>query len=168
MKHFMGVLFLVGLVMAPMAQANAGFLIEGSLGKGAYLNAEDPEPTWGQTNLMVAPGYGLLANLIRLQLGLVADMPDVKDSEFDLQLRPMVTIRPPLLPLYARAVFAFQNLLGDGDTVIAYGGVLGLGFSIPVVGIGAFVEAGILPTNIKGVDKTYWMLEGRGGVSYAF
>ncbi len=144
------------LCLAGPASAHAMGL-EISLGKGAEVS---PNQAAQPINLMVAPGISFV--IVRLQLGLVADLPDVKDSEFDIGLRPMLTISPPILPLYARLVFAVNNLLND--TTVAYGGALGLSFGLG--GIGVFAEAGLLPRSVN--DRTSWVLEGRVGLSLGF
>jgi hypothetical protein len=131
--------------------------VEVSLGKGAEVS---PDQKAQPVNLMVAPGISFV--VLRLQLGLVADLPDVKESKFDLGLRPMLTISPPILPLYARVVFAINNLIND--TTVAYGGALGLSFGL--AGVGIFVEAGVLPRSIN--DRLSWVLEGRAGISLGF
>jgi hypothetical protein len=147
-------------VAVPTA-ARAGVILEGSLGKGGIVS---PDQKWTQTNVMLAPGLTLIGTLIRLQLGLVGDLPDVEDSKFELQFRPMITVKPPLLPLHARAIFAVQNVLGEGATQIAYGGAGGLNLSL--FGIGVFAEVGLLPTHIDGTLN--WSMEGRIGASLAF
>ena len=109
---------------------------------------------------MVAPGISFV--VVRLQLGLVADLPDVEQSKFDIGLRPMLTISPPILPLYGRIVFAVNNLLND--TTVAYGAALGLSFGL--AGVGVFAEAGLLPRSVN--DTMTWVLEGRLGLSLGF
>ena len=133
--------------------------LEVSLGKGASVS---PDTVAQPLNLMVAPGVQIA--VIRLQLGLVADVPDVKDSEFDIGLRPMLTIAPPILPLYGRLVFAFNNLLNDERRTVSYGAALGLSFSL--AGVGIFAEAGVLPRSKNNV--TSWVVEGRLGMSLGF
>ena len=119
--------------------------------------------------------------MLKLELGLLGNLGDVQNSKFDLELRPMVVISPPLVPLYLRAIFAVQNLI-YGPTTYAYGGALGLSFSL--LGAGLFVEAGVLPRNVKidvvtnvpvvGTaahatrDEFRWFAEGRLGAFYEF
>jgi hypothetical protein len=150
------VAFALLLSLAVPMSAQAGFGVEGSVGKGVALDPTKAQPT----NLMLAPGYGLL--FLRLQLGIAADLPDVKESKFDLGLRPMLTISPPVLPLYARLVLAWNNLFHD--TTVAYGGALGFGLSFASIGV--FAEAGLLPRDYQ--DKLQWVIEGRAGVSLGF
>jgi hypothetical protein len=146
------------LALAPAARAGWG--LEASLGKGAQVSPSPVAAT--QTNLMLAPGYGLLG-LLRLELGIVGDLPDIKNSEFNLQLRPMVVIAPPIFPLYGRAIFAVTNLL-EGKTTIAYGAAAGVKFGLGPVGV--FAEAGLLPRSID--SKLSWVVEGRVGAALGF
>lgn len=151
--------FLAVSFAAPAAWA--GIFVEGSLGKGASVK---PEVHAQPLNVMVAPGYSLLARMVRLQLGIVGDVPDVKASKFDLGLRPMLTLSPPILPIYGRLILAFNNLFHDELRTVAYGAALGFGFSIGPVGI--FAEAGLLPRSLA--DRMIWVVEGRAGVSLGF
>lgn len=146
-------------------RAHAGFVIEGSVGKGITLNQGAGDAT--ATNVMLAPGYELLG-LVRLQLGLVGQLADVEQSKFDLQLRPMIGFYPPILPIYGRLIFAVTNLLGEnGDTKVATGGAVGLKFGIPMTPLGVFAEAGVLPF-FDVANSTLWVLEGRLGAFLAF
>ncbi len=175
-RVFVGIVVVLGLASAPLA-ASAGPVVEGSVGVGWQLTSSvDRTPL----NVMVAPGWGF-AGLLKLELGLVANMGDVQNSKFDLELRPMVVISPPLFPLYLRAIFAVQNFV-NGPTTIAYGGALGLSFGL--FGAGLFVEAGVLPRNVKvdaitnvpvvgstsnpTKDEFRWFAEGRVGAYYDF
>jgi hypothetical protein len=153
--------FAFALAVSAASSAEAGFVLEGSVGKGIQIN---PEPRDFQpTNIMVAPGYSLLG-LLRLQLGVVADLPDVKNSDFDLQLRPMIGIYPPILPIYGRAIFAVTNLLDD--PTIGIGGAIGFKLGLPVIGLGVFAEAGVIPVFVE--SKTTTLLEGRLGAFWDF
>ena len=147
----------LGLFVAPSV-AKADFVLEGSV--GVPYNVKEPRGR-APTNVMLAPGWGL-GEMLRAELGIVGDLGDVEGAEFDLQIRPMLVIDPPLLPLYGRIIVGVTNLLSDADTEIAYGGALGLGFSL--AGLGAFVEAGLVP--IGGADVI--LLEGRAGVYISF
>ncbi len=163
-KLLLPLAFLFALVvgLAP-ATAEAGFVLEGSLGKGAQVR---PSPVAAEpTNVMIAPGYELLG-LLRLQLGMVAELGDVKNRDFDFQLRPMIGIYPPILPIYGRLIFAVQNLLGDGSTNVAVGGAVGIKIGIPLTGLGVFVEAGVLPRFVD--SETQTVVEGRAGAYWAF
>lgn len=160
MRKFVTVVFFSVLVsLAGATAAHAGWVIEGSVGKGGRLK----EPRgWEPTNVMLAPGYQLLG-LLRLQLGIVGDLGDVKNSRFDLQLRPMVGIYPPIIPLYARAIFAFSNLV-HGPRRTAIGGALGIKLGLPFIGLGVFAEAGMLPR----FTDSQLILEGRAGAFWVF
>jgi hypothetical protein len=158
-RWFQAALVLGLLALAPTARA--GWVLEGSVGKGVKVS---PSPTAAtQTNIMIAPGYAI-ADIVRLELGLVADLPDVKASNFDFQLRPMVVLAPPILPLYGRLIFAVTNLRGPGDTVIAYGAAAGLKFGLGPVGV--FAEAGVLPQSVA--SQMQWVIEGRLGALLSF
>ncbi len=147
-------------LLAPLS-AHAGFIIEGSVGKGMDLK---PEVKATPSNVMVAPGLSLLADMLRLEVGLVAELPDVKNSKFDFGVRPMVVVSPPVLPIYARGILGFSNLTHKASRHIEYGAALG--FSISLVGLGVFAEAGLLPYSIN--DQFHWNLEGRLGAFYKF
>ncbi len=161
-KLLVSIGFLVAafVAMAP-GTAQAGWVIEGSLGKGAQVK---PERQVEPTNIMIAPGYHLLG-MLRLQLGMVAELGDTKDRDFDLQLRPMIGIYPPILPLYARLIFAVQGLLDD-DRRYAVGGAGGIKFGIPLTGLGIFAELGVLPRFVD--SQTQTVLEGRLGAFWVF
>jgi len=92
------------------------------------------------------------------------DLGDVKNSKFDLQLRPMIGIYPPILPLYARAIFAFQNLL-HSPRHMAIGAAAGIKIGLPFIGLGVFAEAGVLP---RFASTTQMVVEGRLGAYWAF
>jgi hypothetical protein len=153
--------FLVLMSVFAGARAQAGWVIEGSVGKGGRVN--DPRG-WEPTNVMFAPGYQILG-ILRPQLGIVGDLGDVKNSKFDLQLRPMIGIYPPILPLYARAIFAFQNLV-HGPRHTAIGGAVGLKLGLPFIGLGIFAEAGVLPRFVS--STTQMVVEGRLGAFWVF
>lgn len=154
----------LSLLLGPVA-ARAGVVIELSAGSGFRYDPSPVERT--PTNLMVAPGYSV-AGMLKLELGLVGNLGDVKGSKFDLDLRPMVVVSPPFFPLYLRGIFAVTNL-ANGPQKIQYGGALGTSFG--ALGFGGFLEAGLVPrivevTDATGAksDKTYWLAEGRIGV----
>jgi uncharacterized membrane protein YqaE (UPF0057 family) len=162
-RWFQAALVLCSLALVPAA-AHAGWILEGSVGKGATVS---PSPvTATQTNLMLAPGVGLLSDILRLQVGFVGDLPDLKNSKFDLQFRPMLTVAPPILPIYGRAIFAVANVFHNNGpkTLIAYGAAAGLKFGLGPVGV--FVEAGFLPRSIA--SRINWVIEGRAGVALFF
>jgi hypothetical protein len=159
-RWFQAALVLCFLALAPAA-AHAGFLVEGSVGKGVSVSPSPVKAT--QTNLMLAPGFGLLSDMLRVELGVVGDLPDLKASQFNLQFRPMIVVAPPIFPLYGRAIFAVTNVL-HGKTTIAYGAAGGLKFGLGPVGV--FLEAGFLPRSVD--SRINWVIEGRGGVALFF
>jgi hypothetical protein len=159
MRQLAKLLLVAALFVLP-ATAQAGFIVEGSVGSGYQATV----PTGRiPSNIMVAPGYGL-GTLLRLELGLVGTLGDAQNQSFDLQLRPMIVLSPPIFPLYARAVFAVTNLLDDAQ--LAYGGAIGADFEVMDT-VGAFAEVGVLPTKPKGADKLLWIVEARAGVYFA-
>jgi hypothetical protein len=118
---------------------------------------------------MVAPGVSILS-LLRLQLGIVGDFADTSGSKTDLELRPMVTIVPPLLPIYGRAIFAIANLAGRGGAKreFAYGAAGGVRFGLGPIGV--FGEVGVLPRSrdYPSGSKFVWIIEGRVGAYLEF
>jgi hypothetical protein len=169
-KLFMAAVF-TALVLLPAA-SQAGWLIEGSLGKGYQVS----KPTGlTQINFMVAPGWSPpVLSLLHLQLGIAANFADKSDSRTNYELRPMVSICPPILPIFGRAILAVQNLRGPGKTVWAYGVSGGLRFGLGPIGV--FGEVGVLPTLINipnasgsgSSSKTFWVIEARAGAYLEF
>jgi hypothetical protein len=155
------------LALAAPTAARAGVVLELSAGSGATV---DPSPASRiPTNVMLAGGFSF-ASLLKLELGTVANFGDVKSSKFNMDLRPMAVVSPPLFPLYLRGILTVTNLVRD-SVKIGYGG--GLGASFGVAGVGAFLEADALsrivevPTVTGGTrDKTTWTAEGRLGVRW--
>jgi hypothetical protein len=150
----------LAVVTAVPLAARAGWVVEGSVGKGVRLN---PDVKADQSNVMIAPGYTLLDAMIRIELGVVANIPDIKNSSFDFGLRPMVVVVPPILPIYGRAIFAVTNLINEPRT-IAFGGAVGV--KVAVAGLGLFAEAGLLPRSEQAQFR--WHLEGRLGAFVTF
>lgn len=143
------------LTIAPAAQA--GWVLEGSVGKPYQLT----EPKgWQPTNIMLAPGYEVL-EMLRFQLGVAAQLADVDNSKFAAQLRPMIGLFPPIIPLFARATFAIQNLGRDAKIGTGISG----GLKLSVLGVGVFVEGGYLPVFDGGTKSA---IEGRLGAFIAF
>jgi len=131
--------FAAVLFFAPLS-AQAGFVIEGSAGTGIQFKPDLGERV--PTMIMLAPGYGL-GEMIRAELGIVAELGDVENCEFQLQLRPMLVIDPPLIPVYGRLIVGLFNALDKDERIVAYGGALGVGGSL--FGLGVFAEVAVLP-----------------------
>ncbi|ACG71537.1 conserved hypothetical protein [Anaeromyxobacter sp. K] len=163
MTKFAWSVLALALLGAPAA-ARAGGLLELSVGSGARI---DPSPTERiPTNVMLTAGYGF-ADMLKLELGAVANLGDVEDSKFDIDLRPMLVVSPPLFPVYLRGIMTVNSLVEE-PVKIGYGGALGV--RLGVLGLGAFVEAGVLARIVEvpdaaGVthDKTFTIVEGRVG-----
>jgi hypothetical protein len=183
MRKFLVAATLTAMILIPAA-ARAGFLVEASLGKG-YQTAPTPRG-WEQTNLNIAPGYAPslpVLSMLRLQLGLVTDFGDgSRPAKTNLELRPMLSIVPPILPIYGRLIFLVNNIFDRGSESkreIAYGAAVGVRVGTPSVGvmpaIGVFAEVGLLPRNRDFVDSTgatsskiAWVAEGRVGAYLDF
>jgi len=155
------ILFALCLTLSSTAAADT--TIQASLGYGLEIapNIGDSQ----EPNIMVALGWGL-AGLIRGELGLVAAYPGGNDitPTGELQIRPMLIIAPPILPLYLRGTLAVKSPFSE-DRQLAYGASLGLSFSL--AGVGIFAEAGGLPVADES-DTMRWLLEARAGASLAF
>ena len=163
MRHLSKLILVAALFVVP-ATAQAGFIIEGSLGSGVQVK---PTPIGRiPTNIMIAPGYGL-GTLLRFELGLMGSLGDVENSKFDLQLRPMIVLSPPLIPLYARLTYAVMNLTDSDRRQQAFGGALGVDFELMDT-VGIFAEVGVLPVKPKDVTDFVWLVEGRAGAYFAF
>jgi len=147
-------------LLAGPASARAGTVIEASAGSGFRL---DPSPVKRiPTNLMLAGGFGFAANLVQLELGAAANLADVDGSRFDLELRPMIVISPPVIPFYIRGILGFPGLVhGDRDPL--FGGALGASFG--ALGTGVFLEAGLI-SRASGGDSRALTCEGRLGVYF--
>jgi hypothetical protein len=176
MRKFLVAVTLTTMILVPAA-ARAGFLLEASYGKGYQVS---PTPRfWEQSNLELAPGFSVLS-ILRLQLGLVMDVPDGSAAnKTNLELRPMISLVPPILPLYGRVIFVVNNLL-KGKTEVAYGAAVGARIGTPSIGpvpaMGVFAEVGALPrsrdlpnsTNTGTESKFAWVLEPRVGAYLNF
>jgi hypothetical protein len=150
------------LALVPAA-ASADAVVEASVGVPWRTNGDSERLP---TNVMLAPGLQL--GPVAAQLGLAAGLGDVQDSDFELEVRPMLTIAPPLFPLYGRLILAVTNLL-EGPRDVAYGGAVGLRFG--ALGARIFVEGGVLPRTVDapGADDPFlWVVEGRAGVGFVF
>ncbi len=158
MRKLMMSLLAVALLAMPMA-AQAGFVVEGSLGYGAQMR---PSFEVEGQSLMLAPGYALLGEVLRLELGLVLNRSQLDNGDFHMQLRPMLVIDPPILPFYVRGIVGFDDPFGDRQ--LAYGAALGVGGS--VLGLGLFAEAAYLPRFDGGTRVD--LAEARVGGFFAF
>jgi len=148
------------LALSPLS-ARAGGILEGSIGSGIRW---DPKPTERiPTNVMLAAGYSF--PVVKLELGALASLADVEDSKFDLDLRPMIVVKPPLFPLYVRGILSYSNLV-EGPKTFGYGAALGVRIGPPAIGVGAFLEAGAITKKLKvgDVEEDVWFAEGRLGV----
>ena len=158
MHKLFSTIIVAAIFVVPQA-AKAGFLIEGSAGTGIQF-----KPNLGErvpTMIMLAPGYGI-GEMIRAELGIVGALGDVENGKFDLQLRPMLVIDPPIIPIYGRLVVGVFNLLDEETRTFAYGGAVGVGGS--VAGLGLFAELGVFP---QGNAETI-IGEIRAGIMLAF
>ena len=175
MRKFLVAATLSTMILIPAA-ARAGFLVEASLGKG-YQAAPAPRG-WEQLNLEIAPGYAPslpVLSMFRLQLGIVADFADKSGSSTNLELRPMLSIVPPILPLYARFIVEVNNILDrGGKREVAYGAAVGARIGTPKIGfvpaMGVFAEVGALPRSrdFGTGSKVAWIIEGRVGAYLDF
>jgi hypothetical protein len=152
----------IALFLTPLS-ARAGGIFEGSLGSGLRW---DPKPTERiPTNVMVAAGFSF--PVVKLELGALASLADVEDSKFDVDLRPMILVKPPLFPRYFRGIQSYTNHV-QGPKTFGYGAALGVRIGPPAVGVGAFLEAGALTKKVKFGDEEedVWFAEGRLGVYF--
>jgi len=172
MRKYLVAAVLSALIFVPSA-ARAGFVLDASLGKGYQVTS--PRGT-EQLNLQLAPGWGPslpILSMFRLQLGIVLDFADKTASTTNYELRPMLSIVPPILPLYGRVIVAVNNLR-EGKREIAYGGAAGMRIGTPSIGmipaLGVFGELGALPRSRTFVDgsKVSWVLEARAGAYLEF
>lgn len=137
----------------------SGFVVSGSVGRGIQVSPSVASEPW---NVMITPGYGFLEDLLRIELGIAATFPDIAARNYDLQLRPMLMINPPVIPLYFKVITAVGNLTTSPD--FHFGGALGLGFSL--LNFSVFVEGGYIPHLQSG--NLIHSIEPRAGVSLHF
>ncbi len=147
--------------MVYAAPAHALWTLSVSAGTGWQAH---PSASRISTNLSVAPGISLLPkDLLRFELGFIADMPDLRNRHADLQIRPMLLINPPLFPMYARLVAGVSNI-AHGPAAVRFGAAAGVRLSLAHVGL--FAEAGYIPY-VR--DNTFFsVLEGRIGTEVLF
>jgi hypothetical protein len=180
MRKFLVAATFTAMTLLVPAAARAGFILEASAGKGYVVSTPRD---WTQMNVMLAPGFASslpVLSMIKFQLGIVGDIADKSGTKTDLQLRPMISVVPPILPLYGRVIFVFNNLLErTGKREIAYGGAVGARIGIPsitfVPAFGVFAEVGALPRNHEyqteptvTQSKMFWILEARAGAYLYF
>jgi hypothetical protein len=185
MRKFLIATVLTAMTMVPAA-ARAGFLVEASLGKGMQASPKpvDGVSRWEQMNLELAPGYAPslpVLSMFRLQLGIVMDFADKSASKTNMELRPMISIVPPIFPLYGRVIFGVSNLFerDNSKREILYGGAVGVRIGLPgiafVPALGIFAEVGALPrkrdmltATAATESKLAWIIEGRAGAYINF
>lgn len=141
------------------AVVRADLSLAASVGSGWEL---DPDSGRIATNLMLAPGFDVADDIVRFEGGLLADLPDVEDADFDVQLRPMVVLYLPPLPLYGRVVAGLTQVI-QGPVAVAFGAAVGLRAAMGP-GVAAFVEAGYIPR--ASGDDFENVLEGRIGILF--
>jgi hypothetical protein len=148
---------LILVLSTPIAAHAEGFSLSMSAGSGYRLS-----PSAGRinTNIMVAPGFDLLGEFLRLEVGFVADLPDIRDTDFDVQLRPMAVLNLPVLPIYVRVVTGVTQLV-QGPIAFAFGGAAGIDASVGE-SIALFAEAGFVPR--ADASRFHSVFEGRLGV----
>ncbi len=129
-----GVALLMSITLAVPAQA--AIFVAGSVGSGFTTSPMARTPT----NIMIAPGWAPI-DLLRVELGIVGDLGDVRANKFDLQLRPSAMIEVPILPLFARVILGVRGLLSE--PAVAWGGGIGTKFGIGPISV--FAELDMLP-----------------------
>ena len=172
MRKLTFALLSLALLALPGAASAGGLHLELTLGSGLQVSTSDRIPTTAG----LAVGYGL-TDTLKLQVGGFAALGDVKSTldnssagTFDMDVRGMVVVAPPLFPLYLRGIAGVANVL-DGPKKVTYGGALGVGFGL--FGVGAFVEAGamqrtyrvVAPVGSVSATKDGWQAEARVGLS---
>jgi hypothetical protein len=173
---------LTAMILVPAA-ARAGFVLDASIGKPYQVTSPR---AWGQLNMMLSPGYAPslpILSMFQVQLGLAFDFADKSGTKTEMQLRPMLSFIPPILPLYARAFLFFPNMLGradGGNRKPGFGGALGARIGIPSIavlpGFGVFAEVGALGRSVdfgteadgSASSKLLWAVEGRAGAYLSF
>jgi hypothetical protein len=136
--------------------AQAGWLVEGSIGKGVRLTPSPLKAT--QSNIMIAPGYSV--PFLRFELGFLFELPDAERGKADVEIRPMLVLAPPVIPFYGRLmVLVLHDNLLSKPVGIGYG-VSG-GFKMGLGPVVFFAEAGTIPKRADA--QTILALEGRVG-----
>jgi len=157
MRKSLFALAAAALLWAPFP-VHASALLEGSIGSGVRF---EPSPTTRiPTSLLLTLGYSFPS--VKLEVGAIGYLSDVKGSSFDLGLRPMVVLSLPGFPVYLRGIVNVTGLV-DTPTHVGYGGALGV--RLGAAGLGAFLEAGALSgeQTISGSKESTWLAEARLG-----
>lgn len=137
------------------------YTVSGSVGYGYEFH---PLHGTQATNLMLTGGVGFVRDYVRLELGVLGAYGAMRThgpANVKLELRPMLRVTPPLVPIYARLTFVGLSPF-DPTRNIAYGGALGV--SLPIWRLSAFGEVGVLPRHVEG--RMHWIGEARAGVAY--
>ncbi len=149
-----GLLALAGALFAAPVPASAGFFVEGSLGLPWRTS---PDLHREPTNVLVTPGYQI--TWVSVELGLVADF-----AQFERPgawgLRPMIGVRPPMLPVYGKLILDVHDL--GRDALTSVGGALGASYGLGPVAV--FLEGDFIPRKVN--DQSLNVLELRLGVSF--
>lgn len=149
--------------MAQARPAQARFLTWTVSGSAGYGYEFHPLHGTQATNLMVTGGLGFIRDYVRVELGVLGAYGALRTHgphNVKLELRPMLRVTPPLVPLYARVIFAGLSPF-DRTRTIGYGGAVGL--NIQLARLGLFAEVGTLPRRVD--KRTHWIAEARAGVS---
>ncbi|MEK7704595.1 MAG: hypothetical protein AAB426_06510 [Myxococcota bacterium] len=161
--HWLRVGLMAGLavVLAWPSTAAAGLTLAGSVGSGWMTT---PDSGRIATNIMLAPGFTVVGSFVRFELGLAADLPDIENEDFDVQVRPMLVVQP--LPFfYGRATLGVTQLV-NGPIQVALGAALGLSASLSKTA-NVFAEAGFVP-RVGGDDDFMSIFEGRVGIGFGY
>ena len=139
-------------------------IVEASIGKGAQVS---PDTQAEPLSIMIAPGVQLLSGILRLELGILNSLPDVENSQYNLEFRPMVVVSPPILPIYGRGILAGHQHPGPRRRQ-ARGGLRRRCRADVRSGpaIGVFGEVGALPRQPQ--RRALLIVEGRAGVYLGF
>ena len=152
-------LAVLALFAAP-APSFAAITIAASTGVGMSVS---PDARFQGTTLMVAPGWSFL-DLVRLELGIAGGFESGyrgRKQGARYELRPMVVITPPIIPLYLRLISG-TNQLFSRDRSWLVGAGLGIQISLLKI-FGLFAEANFVP-RFENEGRSARLLEGRLGV----
>lgn len=156
------ILSLVLTVLAAPRPAQARLLTWTLSGSAGYGYEFHPLHGTQATNLMLTGGLGFIRDYIRLELGVVGAYGAIRTHDrqnIKLELRPMVRLTPPLVPIYARVIFAGLSPF-DASRTVGFGWALG--FYLPLGRLAPFIDVGFLP---RLVDRQFhWVVEGRAGL----